>query len=44
MAIKHLEKEGIIKPILVHNAQLIYTRATKAEDEIEAVEPEVAAE
>ncbi|KAK4052207.1 40S ribosomal protein S25 [Microbotryomycetes sp. JL221] len=32
VAIRHLEKEGLIKPIVHHNAQLIYTRATTAEE------------
>ncbi|TFK43051.1 ribosomal protein S25 [Crucibulum laeve] len=31
VAIRHLEKEGQIKRIVHHSAQLIYTRATAAE-------------
>lgn len=29
-AIAHLEKEGLIKRVVHHNAQLVYTRATAA--------------
>lgn len=25
VAIKHLEKEGLIKPVIVHNGQLVYS-------------------
>jgi small subunit ribosomal protein S25e len=32
VAIKELEKEGLIKLVSAHGSQLIYTRATKAED------------
>ncbi|KAF9076642.1 ribosomal protein S25 [Rhodocollybia butyracea] len=32
IAIRHLEKEGQIKRIVHHSAQLIYTRATAASD------------
>ncbi|GAA6060999.1 hypothetical protein JCM10212_000685 [Sporobolomyces blumeae] len=32
VAIAHLEKEGLIKPLIHHRAQLVYTRATAAED------------
>ncbi|KIK65748.1 hypothetical protein GYMLUDRAFT_39261 [Collybiopsis luxurians FD-317 M1] len=32
LAIKHLEKEGQIKRIVHHSAQLVYTRATAASD------------
>jgi small subunit ribosomal protein S25e len=32
-AIKELETQGLIKPVLLHGAQTIYTRATKAEGE-----------
>jgi small subunit ribosomal protein S25e len=35
-AIKDLEAKGLIKLVSAHNSQLIYTRATKAEDESEA--------
>ncbi|KAI8909196.1 ribosomal protein S25, partial [Gorgonomyces haynaldii] len=34
-AITELEKQGIIKAVLLHGSQKIYTRATKAEDEAE---------
>ncbi|KAI8900029.1 ribosomal protein S25 [Globomyces pollinis-pini] len=32
-AIKELVAQGIIRPVLLHGSQTIYTRATKAEDE-----------
>ncbi|KAK7471180.1 40S ribosomal protein S25 [Stygiomarasmius scandens] len=32
LAIKHLEKEGQIKRIVHHSAQLVYTRATASSD------------
>ncbi|KJA21641.1 hypothetical protein HYPSUDRAFT_67567 [Hypholoma sublateritium FD-334 SS-4] len=32
VAIKHLERENLIKPIVHHSAQLIYTRATAQAD------------
>ena len=32
-SIKELEKQGLIKPVLVHGAQIIYTRAIKEEEE-----------
>lgn len=28
VAIQHLQKEGLIKPVIHHRAQLVYTRAT----------------
>jgi small subunit ribosomal protein S25e len=31
VAIAHLEKEGLIKPLIHHRAQLVYTRATAEE-------------
>ncbi|KAH3903026.1 probable 40S ribosomal protein S25-A [Saccharomycodes ludwigii] len=31
VALKHLEEEGIIKPVSKHSTQFIYTRATAAE-------------
>jgi small subunit ribosomal protein S25e len=31
-AIAHLESEGLIKRVVHHNAQLIYTRATAAKE------------
>ncbi|GAA5893480.1 eS25 family ribosomal protein [Sporobolomyces salmoneus] len=31
VAISHLEKEGLIKPLIHHRAQLVYTRATAEE-------------
>ncbi|GAA5968065.1 hypothetical protein JCM21900_004501 [Sporobolomyces salmonicolor] len=32
IAIAHLEKEGLIKPLIHHRSQLVYTRATGGED------------
>ncbi|KAJ7477166.1 ribosomal protein S25 [Mycena galericulata] len=32
VAIRHLERDGQIKPIVHHSSQLIYTRATTASD------------
>jgi small subunit ribosomal protein S25e len=32
-AIKELEKQGLIKPVVLHGAQILYTRATKGEEE-----------
>ncbi|GAA5887810.1 hypothetical protein JCM5296_001775 [Sporobolomyces johnsonii] len=32
IAIAHLEKEGLIKPLIHHRAQLVYTRATAGEE------------
>ena len=40
-SIKELEKQGLIKPVLIHGAQIIYTRAIK--DEEETAEPAAAA-
>ncbi|GAA6051419.1 hypothetical protein NBRC10513_000386 [Rhodotorula toruloides] len=31
VAIAHLEKEGLIKPVIRHRAQLVYTRTTSEE-------------
>ena len=31
-AIAHLEKEGLIKRVVHHHAQLVYTRATAAKE------------
>ena len=31
-AIAHLEKEGLIKRVVHHNAQLVYTRATAGKE------------
>lgn len=31
-AIAHLESEGLIKKVVHHNAQLVYTRATAGKD------------
>ncbi|ORY90074.1 ribosomal protein S25 [Leucosporidium creatinivorum] len=33
VAIKHLEREGLIKPVVHHTAQLVYTRAIAADAE-----------
>ncbi|KAJ1558869.1 hypothetical protein HK096_011601 [Nowakowskiella sp. JEL0078] len=38
IAIRDLESKGIIKAISKHKSQLIYTRATRAEDEVEKPE------
>lgn len=37
-AIKELEKKGLIRPVSIHNSQLIYTRATAGlkEEEVAA--------
>ncbi|GAA5863220.1 hypothetical protein JCM3774_000817 [Rhodotorula dairenensis] len=32
VAIQHLHKEGLIKPVIHHRAQLVYTRATAEAD------------
>ncbi|KAJ7122867.1 ribosomal protein S25 [Mycena epipterygia] len=32
VAIRHLEKDGQIKPIVHHSSQLVYTRVTTASD------------
>lgn len=32
-AIKELEAQGLIKPVLIHGAQTIYTRSTKSEED-----------
>ncbi|KII96033.1 hypothetical protein PLICRDRAFT_48955 [Plicaturopsis crispa FD-325 SS-3] len=32
VAIRHLEKEGLIKPIVHHSSQLVYTRVTTGTD------------
>ncbi len=37
VALKQLEKDGVIRLISAHASQLIYTRATKAEDEVAVV-------
>ncbi|GAA6041144.1 hypothetical protein JCM8097_004137 [Rhodosporidiobolus ruineniae] len=34
VAIKHLEKEGLIKPVIHHRAQQVYTRTTTEEASI----------
>lgn len=37
-AINELLNQGLIKPVVTHHAQLIYTRTTKADDDAEAAE------